>query len=214
MNQIKTLLILITISLSFFGCASNYHYIEPELLDYKTNDINEGISFSYMYDVLYKVGNRKYAKHEKRNSVKLVAVKLTNNTDSTLNIAQDISFYSGDLNINPLEPTLVKNELKQGVPIYLLYMLLTPTQIYKTEPDNNGPYNSTKQESIFPIGLILGPGITIGNMATASMANRKFLDELLKYDINQELKQGETIYALVGFRDLEYDKITLKLNNK
>ncbi len=214
MNQIKTLLILITISLSFFGCASTYHYIEPELLDYRTNDINEGISFSYMYDVLYKVGNRKYAKHEKLNSVKLVAVKLTNNTDSTLNIAQDISFYSGDRNIYPLEPTLVKNELKQGVPIYLLYMLLTPAQLYKTVEDNNSPYTSTKQESIFPIGLILGPGITIGNMATASTANRNFLDELLKYDINQELNKGETIYALVGFRDLEYDKITLKLNNK
>ena len=60
--------------------------------------------------------------------------------------------------------------LEQNTPIYLLYLLLSPLQLTKTE--NNG--FETKTTPFFPIGLILGPGISIGNMIVSSTANKNF----------------------------------------
>jgi len=179
----------------------------PKMVNYTNHNIDDGIGFSYRFDVLHEARNKIYAKHEKNNNIKLVAVKITNNTGAKLNLASDVQFYSGVNPINPLEPETIIMEIKQGVPIYLLYLLLTPTNVYKTETTNG----ITEQKSIFPIGLILGPSISIGNMIAASQANNHCKQELIENSILKELEVGESTYGLVGFRGIGYDQITLKL---
>jgi hypothetical protein len=45
----------------------------------------------------------------------------------------------------------------------------------------------------------------------ASSANKRFEKELCLYNINKDIKNGQTVYGLVGFRDIGYDPLSLKL---
>jgi hypothetical protein len=200
----QTLFLLFALMAS--GCASSYTTINPRGINYSAYDLQPGVSFSYKYDVLREKGNKKYAKKENNKNIKLIAVKITNQTDSVLNVSRDLVFYSGNRQVNPIEPMTIKNTLKQTVPIYLLYLLLTPLHL--------NVYNENTVES-YSIGLFVGPGLTIGNMAVAGTANNKMYAELMEYDImDKEIPIGGTIYGLMGIWETSYDPISVKLRNK
>ena len=49
-------------------------------------------------------------------------------------------------------------------------------------------------------------------MLVAGNANKKFYEELLQYDIlNRDIQKGETVYGLVGFRNLDFSPLTIKI---
>lgn len=209
----KFLLIILSTGL-LCGCASTYKPIKPKAINYAAHSMDGPVSFSYHYDVLSEAGNKKYAKREKTKNLKLVAVRISNYSGRKLNITQDLAFYCGNREIFPCSPGLVKNELKQGVAVYLLYMLLTPLNLYVSNSNNNNGYMNTEVKT-YRVGLILGPAVTIGNLATSGTANANFYDELQQSNIvNKEIENGETIYGLVGFREIGYDPLTLELRNK
>lgn len=132
---------------------------------------------------------------------------LTNNTDSAINVSKDLSFYSGNHQVIPMEPALIKNILKQIVPVYIPYLLLTFVNLTVTKIT---PSNTTT--NVYPIGLVLGPVITIGNMAVAGSGNSNMLMELNEYNIlNKDIKKGETIYGIIGIRDIGYSPISVRL---
>nr|MDQ3394479.1 hypothetical protein [Bacteroidota bacterium] len=185
------------------GCAATYRPIDPPSLNYNSHDFQDGIGFSYKYDVLREKGNKKYAKKEDKKGIKLIAVKVTNNTDTVINIGRDAAFYSGQNQIFPMEPMAVKESIKQIVPGYLLYLLLTFLQLNVSSGDSGDSY---------PIGIIIGPGITIGNMAMAVTANKNMLTELYEYNIlNKDIQKGETVYGIIGVRDMGFNPITIKI---
>ena len=197
-----TAIVMLMIPVFFSSCAATYKNISPERANYSSNDLQDGISISYRYDVLNENGNKKYAKREQRNGVKVVAVKITNYTTSTINVSKDLSFYLGSNQISLLSPEEIKQELKQNSPSYLLYLLLTPMVFQKT--DENGTEKTH-------IGYVVGPGVTLLNIIMASTANQNFLFELIKYDIsNSEIAPNETKYGIIGIRDQGYNIITLK----
>lgn len=187
------------------GCASNYHTINPGRTHFPAPAEKEyGLSFAYKYDLLRAKGNKKYAKKEDKKGVRVVAVKITNNTGSTLIFPDDFDIMSGDSPVYLLEPEAVHRQLKQGVPIYLLYLLFTPMNLYT--------YDDTGVTSSTPVGLLLGPGLTALNIGIAASANNKFKQELLDYDIyNMEIKDGETITGLIGITDNGYAPLSLEL---
>jgi len=51
-------------------------------------------------------------------------------------------------------------------------------------------------------------------MLVAGSANSKFYKDLLFYNINQEVENGQTAYCLLGFRNIAYEPLTLKLKTK
>jgi len=55
--------------------------------------------------------------------VKLIAVQLTNNTDTILNVGKDVAFFSGENQIFPMEPNAAKRiNLNKLYPhIYLIF---------------------------------------------------------------------------------------------
>jgi len=197
---------VISLFIVLTGCAATYKPINPKSLNYLGSNSQEGISFSYKYDVLRERGNNRYAKKENKKGIKLVAVRLTNNTDTTISIAKHVSFFAGGNQIFPLEPVAIKHTIKQIVPSYLPYLLLTFLNFYVATG------NSVE---VYPIGLVLGPGITIGNMATSATANARLFQELNRYNLlHQDIKKGETLYGIIGFARTGYDPIEVKINKK
>jgi hypothetical protein len=180
------------------GCASNYKSLTPDRTYYQSSSTDNGVEFSYKLGVLREHGNKKYAKREDKKAIRIASVRITNNGANDITIGKNVYFFSGNSEAYLIEPSLLHKELKQGVPEYLLFLLLTPMTL------NNGD-DST------PIGIAVGPGLAIGNMAAAGAANKKFLQELQKFDlVNKTIKPGETVYGLIGIRDTGYNPIFLK----
>ncbi|MFO7657295.1 MAG: hypothetical protein R6W78_09525 [Bacteroidales bacterium] len=189
------------------GCAATYKPINPPRLNYTSHDLQDGIGLSYKHDVLRENGNNKYAKKEYKRGIKLIAIKITNYTDSVINIGKDAAFFSGQSQIFPMEPIVIKESIKQIVPGYLPYLIFTFTNLYVTK----GTYNGVSTQT-YPIGIVLGPAITIGNMAVAGTANKNLLDELYKYNIlNRDIQKGETVYGIIGIGDVGYRPISVKM---
>lgn len=205
----NTITRLFTIATAFIlsGCAASYKSIYPVSLNYDSHQSKNGVELSYKYDVLRQNGNKKYAKKENKKGVKLVAVKITNNSQSVVNIGKNLTLYSGNNQIRPMEPLVIKESIKQIVPGYLPYLLLTFVNLTTTKSQNG-----TIEQNVIPVGLILGPGITLGNMLIAGDANAKLLDELKLYNlIGRDIKPGETVYGIIGVRDMGYSPITVEV---
>lgn len=196
---LQTFIIIIIIGFSS-SCASRYNLVNPQKVYFQNSySSEEGMEFSYKYDVLRENGNDKQAKKEAKKFVRVVAVKLTNNTDSDLIIGNDLVFYAGNQLISPMMPFEAKTVLKQSTPTYLLYLLLTPTTLITSG-------------ATIPIGLILGPGITAGNMLMSNSANKNLYTNLEMYNIfGTTLKKGETISGLISFRGSGYEPIYIEL---
>ena len=187
------------------GCASTYKPIYPKAVSYSTGQSSPGLHFGYRHDLLRTTGNKKYAKKEDKRGVRLVAIKITNNTGSTLTYPDDFNLLSSDRSIYQMDPASIHTKLKQGVPVYLLYLLFTPFSLYTH--DATGAVTSET-----PIGLFLGPGLTGLNMGMAASANKNFLDELKNYNLNNlQIKDGETVYGLIGMPDAGFAPLSLEL---
>lgn len=120
----------------------------------------------------------------------------------TITVGKDVVFYVGDMQLYQLEPVQVKRAIKQNVPAYLPYILLTFLQLNVTE---NNTVNT------YPIGLVIGPGVTIGNMVVASTANKNLLRELEEYNLwGRTIAPGETVYGLIGLGGTNYGSISLR----
>ena len=198
---------LIGIIISFLGsCASGYKMMSPDVLQYNSGKEDSGVKFEYKYDLLKK----KYAKKEDKKGIRIVAVKITNNSGRDLSLGKDFSInYQNGNPINLVENEYAFKTLKQSTASYLLYLLLLPVNLQTTRTTNG--FEQT--ENIFPIGLILGPGIAGGNMIAAGSANKKFKEELTQYDLSGKvIKDGETKVGLIAIQTNTYDALTLKLN--
>jgi hypothetical protein len=202
---------LLQITLAFLvvfmsGCAASYKAINPTHLYYSAHSMRDGIEISYKYNVLQEKGNKKFSKKELKRDVQIVAIKLTNNTGRTVNIRKDLLFYAGDVPIYPMQPVDIKNAIRQSVPSYLPYILLTFVSVTG--------YEGASAVTV-PVGLALGPGITAGNMAVAATANKHLLQELEQYNIlDRDIAPGETVFGIIGVRHSGYGAITVHLKNK
>lgn len=186
------------------GCASSYHSISPQTNYFNATETTEAFEFSYRYNVLKEKGNKKYAKKEDKKGLRVVAVKITNTTGHPIKFPEDIALQAGNQDIRLLEPEFIHSKLKQGVPIYLLYLLFTPMKLYTNS--SNGDHNS------YDIGYLLGPGLTGLNMGIAASANNKFKEELLTYSLaNRVIEDGETVYGIIGFQDFGYAPLKIGL---
>ncbi|PWT78400.1 MAG: hypothetical protein C5B59_01820 [Bacteroidetes bacterium] len=190
------------------SCASGYKSISPETLEYHNQSTNDKIEFSYHYDVLRESRNKKYAKHELKNNLSLVAVKITNRTGHDINPMTDAVFYIANKPAYFVDQRIAEKKIRQGVPIYLLYLLLSPVTFNTTSGTSADGSPNTNS---FPIGLIVGPALAGTNMIIAGTANKSFKDEIENYSLYKQVHEGETIFALVAFKDIGKDEISLRL---
>lgn len=203
MKKLKAFVLLLTVVL-ISSCASTYQPIKPDSLHYSSGDKKEGISLKYKYDLLHK----KYAKKEMKKGVNVVAIKITNSSEKDVVFGEDfvLSYENGN-EIYLLDASDTFTSLKQSTPSYLLYLLLSPLNLYVTKTTNGGTETSST-----PIGLVIGPGLAIGNMIAAGSANSKFKTELQDFNLaGVTIKKGETKSGLIGIRSSGYNAIRIKI---
>ena len=187
------------------NCASGYKMIEPKTIDYNNSDKTGNVELEYKYNLL----DKRYAKKEEKENVKLVAVRITNNSEKNLMFGENIKLtYENGSELYVFENQKAFEILQQDLSSFLYYLAFTPANVYKTETDTNG----SEESGIIPIGLILGPTLTGVNMIVANAANKKFKEEILKYNINKTIiKSGERKSGLIAIRAISFDPLKLKI---
>ncbi|KAA1246529.1 hypothetical protein [Aquimarina sp. RZ0] len=204
MTKVIQLLGILLIYIMMVSCASGYRTIKPSQVRYNSSSVNKAVSIKYKYNIL----NKRYTKKENKKGIKLVAVQINNNASNDLVFGKDLILQNQNgTALNILETEQVFKKLRQSVPSYLWYLLLTPLNLQTTTVDNQGVENRS-----FPLGLIVGPGIAGGNMIAAGAANKKFKTDLFNYDLHgATIAKETTVYGLVGIRSETYDAIEIKI---
>lgn len=176
------------------SCASSYRTIRPESINYPSTATKDGIEISYKYDVLRSNNNKRYADKEAKQGIRLIAVQIKNQSDTTIRLSRDCDLYAGDFRILPMEVSAISDRLKQKVWPYCFYMLMTFVQLNYTFTTPTSITTGT-----LPIGYVLGPGLTLLNVSKASSANRHLYINLNVADVwNRDILGGETVYGLIG----------------
>ena len=193
------------------SCAASFTPMRPErMATYQSSSaVGAPVQFAYQYDALRMRGrNKKYAKKAQKHGYQVLAVRVTNNTSAELNFSRDAVLYCGDHPVTPVMSSLAANDMKQGVFIYLLYVLLN------FNVGGTTTYNSYTGQQTTTGGTFLptGPFIAGGNMLGASLANKNFRSELEQYDLtNRNIRPGETVYGLISLREQNVAPLRLEL---
>jgi hypothetical protein len=191
------------------GCAGSYTPIKPDrIATYQSSPVKTPVQLDYQFDALRLRGrNKKYVKKELKHGYHVVAVRVTNTTGAEINFSRDVTLYYGDRPVVPVAGGLAAHDMKQGVAIYLLYVLLNPTL---TRTSSTNGYVTNQESNTYYIG----PFIAGGNMLGASMANSNFRRELEQYDLtNRSIRPGETVYGLVCLREANVAPLRLELRS-
>jgi hypothetical protein len=190
------------------SCAGTYKPINPRILNYNYTESSNGVSMSYQYDMLQVRRNKRYAKKEDKKNLRVVAVKVTNHTDSVLSFSNDLTWHLGGRETIPVDPLVVGKKIKQTVPTYLLLSLLN-IRITETEMTSRGPV--TKTTAFLPTGFLMAGG----NMIVAGTANANFRRELNLYNLaGQKVSPGETKYGIVTFETLGREPVELRIKSR
>lgn len=202
MKKLQLLFVSI-MGLLLLSCASGYQEIEPSNTSYASSTENMGVLLNYKYNVISK---KKYQKKEIKKGVRIVAVKLTNGSDRDLIFGKDIKL----VNSNGMTLSLLNNSdtydfLKQKSGFYFFYLLLSGVSVYTEDSDGD--------TTNYPVGLVAGTGLALGNFFVAQSANKKFNSELLSYDLlGKTIKSGETVYGLIGLKTDSPEQLNMEIS--
>lgn len=211
MHQLKALFCVLCVAVVLSGCAGTYRTINPETLPYQqSTKANAAVQLGYHYNILTELGNKKFARKEKKKNLNLVAVKITNNTDHTLIFGKDIFLRSEGQMVSPVNHMRTFRTLKHKTPLFLLYLPLIHLNVTTYEQTHSG-----FRQRFYPVGLIVGPILSFGNMFKAHANNKKFLKELRNHTLqHKEIKPGETVYGLIGVQKATFGPMELDIRKK
>ncbi len=201
MTNLKSIILFGSALLLLTSCATSYKQIKPYKLNYSGNSGTNEVEFSYQTNVLTTSGNKKYANKENKNDISIVAVRIINNSSEEITLGKNASIQSNYAPVRLLSPTQITSKIKQNAGAYLLYLLLTPMELQVQVNDKIDTYN---------IGYVIGPAISLLNIANASGANSAFGKELSEFSLlDKTIQPGETVYGLVGISNYSYSQLTL-----
>ncbi|MGM0588011.1 MAG: hypothetical protein ACQETE_06345 [Bacteroidota bacterium] len=190
LSSTKQLLTILIVAFVVSSCAGSYNSMNPTMMHYEAKTNGNQIETSYRYNILQENENKKYAKKEFKGSAKMVAVKITNNTNESFVIGKDKHIYSGNTMISDTNSEHVISSLDQTAAGYLLFLLLTPMKLTVQK--------GGQKPEVTSIGYVIGPGLTLINMIRASSANTSFEQDLKKYNlVGKRVEPGQTVYGLV-----------------
>ncbi|MEN8124508.1 MAG: hypothetical protein ABFR32_05200 [Bacteroidota bacterium] len=196
---------IIVLNVLLTSCASAYKEISPNTQNYLSSNEDDGVLLQYKYDVLKK---KKYYKKEAKKGIKVVSLKITNKTNDELIFGKDIKL----VNSQGIDLLLASNSetydiLKQKSGLYFLYLLLGFVSVNTFDEYGN-------IDNSIPVGLVIGPGVALGNFFVANTANKKLKGELTSYDLyGKTIKSGETVYGMIGIKAESAETINIKVIN-
>jgi len=189
----------ILIALLLFSCASQYHVLNPPGILFDSLETSDPIQFRFKYDILTYRSNTKLAKKEDKKGIKILGIEITNNSGTDLIFDEDIKVKSGTKTVRLMDVGNIHDELKQNVPIYLIYLVLTPLRGNINNSDG-GP-SASEQTLTVPYGYALGPLLAGINMGVAAKSNNKFFEDLEMHNLkNRIIKNGETVQGIIGIK--------------
>lgn len=195
----RNLVYCLLIAFTFSACAAVYRPITPTSVNYQVENKTDDVTLAYKYNILAEKGNKRYAAKEQKFDYHVIALKVENRSSQDYTFNKDLLLTANGSRTNLIQPAEVTTNVKQTIPTYLLFLLLTPTTL------------ETESTSI-PIGLGLGPILTIGNMASAGSSNKKFLNQLTQYNLDgKTIKAGETVYGLVTIPANDFSPLSLEI---
>jgi hypothetical protein len=199
----KSIIAILLVCIFLTNCAASYNKINPDSINYENNVISDNIELSYRYAVLADAGNTRYANYERLKKIKVVAVKLKNNSDRSFIIGSSLKFYTNDNEIDYVKPVDASKILYQRKIGYIFYIVLLPLHL---EAGTGETIRS------LPIGLVLAPLIIYANISTAHSANNKLKDELMNQNLfGKEIKSGETLTGLIILNIDGYNPLSVKI---
>jgi hypothetical protein len=83
------ILVIFTVLMS--SCAAIYNPIEPAYLSYELAGNYNGLKLSYRYGILAELNNKRYARKESKQKIKLVVVKIENTSNQELVVGKDFN---------------------------------------------------------------------------------------------------------------------------
>ena len=185
------------------SCASSYKSINPNTFEFTNTEITEDVVLKYRYNVLRERRNKKFAKDEDQNNLRLMAVEITNNSNQEILLGDNLKLYNGDSEVQLVSPLSAKSDLRQCAGCYIPYALLTLL--------NLNIQNGNRITSI-PIGLVVGPLVTGANIITASNANRRLKNAMIRFDLlNKTILPGKTETGLITISTREYPALKPRL---
>jgi hypothetical protein len=200
----------IIFALLISGCAATYHPLSLDNIKYTPGDTIKGISYGYRYNVLMEQGNKKYGEKENQKNIKLVAFSFTNTGLHKIDLVNDLEYFQySTRQIIPLESKTIAASFEQNPNKYYADLgLMLLNGYYSEESTTNGDVTSSHFR-IIPIGLIIGPILTIVNISTAKNANLLFSKDLEKYSPAISIEPGQKIFVLIPFGDISEKSIQL-----
>ena len=193
MNYRFLLFLIAAVYLS--SCAGTYQASNPGSFNYKTVQVNEEqkISYAYIFDIFEKRGFHKYARKEKHKGVNMVAVKITNNSEQTIDLTPDhFSVASTGMQTLLYAPDEFYKIIRQQKGFYFFWLIGNPTFTTTsgggtiTGNSYSGYYYTPPTTHVY--GIPLGTGLAFLNFFIAKHANK-----VLKADLKQNQLIGKSV---------------------
>jgi hypothetical protein len=203
MQMKNRIYILAIFTVLMSSCAAIYNPIEPSYLSYELAGNYNGLKLSYRYGILAELNNKRYARKESKQKIKLVAVKIENTSNKALVIGSDFNLTSNGQAIEFIKSAEAYQKLKQKNWPALGFLLLALTP----------PVQTTNGASVadFPLGMVAGPMLAAGNIFVAINANKQFQSELQSNTIlGSTIKPQETIYGIIVLNSDQENPIEIK----
>jgi len=209
-------LLVATVFLS--SCASTYYASNPGAFTYKTaikND-KDRVEYYFIFDVLKKMDLKKYANKERRKKVNMVAVKMVNNSDSTITLDRShFSVISDNNKIKLYTPEEFYQFIKQKKGFYFFWVLFNPSYTTTTSPS---PYYSNGYAYVSPPqvkyhSIPIGIPLALYNFFRAKAANKKLRADLKKnYLIGKSIPPGGVAYGYIYMQAPQNRALTISLD--
>jgi hypothetical protein len=195
------------------GCTSTYHSMSLGLLEYSKADTVNNISYSFHFHTLSDFSNKKYEQKGIQNNIRLVAFNFENLSSRRINLANDLEYFEDHTKIiYPKEPNSIYNSFALSPKKYLWYLPLVMVNAYWFESYRAGVYNNSHLR-IIPIGIFIGPMLTLFNFSAVKKANINFGKDLDKYSPFTSIEPGEKKYVLIPFENISEQPIRIRLKN-
>ena len=195
------ILVIFTVLMS--SCAAIYNPIEPAYLSYELAGNYNGLKLSYRYGILAELNNKRYARKENKQKIKLVVVKIENTSNQALVVGKDFNLISNGQALDFINSAAAYQKLKQKNWPALGFLLLAFTKDVQT---TNGA-----SVADFPLGKVAGPMLAAGNIFVAINANKQFQSELQNNILlGNTIKPQETRYGIIIINAAEENPIEIK----
>lgn len=189
-----------------FSCASKYRPVNPGQVTYGSKAEKSEVDLYYRYDVMAGANNIKQTNKELKNDIKVIAVKIFNNTSQQITIGENAKFYAEGKELTLLSTETINRQLKQKTAFFLGYLALSALPPVSYQKANN-----TKTVDVFA-GAIIGAGLTAANVYVSAKANNKLKKELETNSLfKKNILPGETVYGLIALQKTGYVSLTIKL---